>query len=62
MRKMAEDLQIGDTLKTIWAGHTSVIMRFHEYIGPFDFVLKIAEFADGTRMSLEKGHYYECVD
>lgn len=58
----AEDLRVGDTLRTIWAGHQSTIKQFHEYKGPFDFVLKIAEFYDGTRMSLEKDHAYDCVD
>lgn len=62
MWKAAEELQVGDALKTIWAGHPSVIVKFHDYKGWFDFVLKVAEFADGSRMSLEKGHYYECVD
>lgn len=62
MKIKSEESKVGDTLKTIWAGRTSTIKCFHEYNGPFDFVLKIAEFYDGTRMSLEKDHYYDCVD
>lgn len=61
MKKQAEDLKPGDILKIIWAGHNSTIKCFHEYTGPLDFVLKIAEFFDGTRMSLEKGRYYDCI-
>lgn len=62
MKKKAEDLKVGDTLRTIWTGKPSTIKCFHEYKGTLDFVLRVAEFFDGSRMSLEKGHYYECVD
>lgn len=57
----AEEIREGDTINTIWSGHPSTIKRFQEYTGPFDFILKIAEFTDGAKMSLTKGHYYECV-
>ncbi len=62
MKKKAEDLKVGDTIKTIWAGHTSTIKCFHEYKGTLDFILKTVEFLDGARMSLEKERYYDCVD
>lgn len=41
----------------LWCG-IKVILRFEEYNGPFDFVARIAVFTDGTKMSLERGHYY----
>ena len=58
----AEELKAGDTLKTLWKGHPSTIKSFRPYTGPIDFVLCIAEFTDGDAMSLEKGHYYDCID
>lgn len=57
----AENLKVGDTLKTIWRGQSSTIHHFEEYNGCFDFILKIAIFTDGARMSLEKYHNYECL-
>lgn len=62
MKKFAEELKIGDTIKTTWRGHPSTILKFEEYDGPFDFVLKIAIFVDGSGMSLEKGHLYEVIN
>lgn len=61
-RKLAEDLKVGDTLKTKWRGHPSVIKRFRKYKGPFKNTLCIAEFVDGGWMSLTKGYYYDLVD
>lgn len=57
----SENLKVGDTLVTAWRGHNSTIHHFEEYNGCFDFILKIAVFADGARMSIEKGHSYECI-
>lgn len=62
MMKLAEDLKIGDVLKTTWRGYPSTIMEFKEYDGPHDFILKIAIFVDGSGMSLEKGHLYEVIN
>ena len=60
MMKMSEDLQHGDTLKMIWCGN-KIIKSFEPYVGTFDFIDRIAVFYDGTKMSLEKGHFYEVV-
>jgi len=62
MRIKGENLCIGDTLKTIWAGHTSTIKCFHEYKGPFNYICKIAEFHDGSKMSIERDRYYDCAE
>ena len=62
MKIKGENLMVGDTLKTIWAGHNSTIKCFHEYKGPFDHVCKIAEFHDGARMAIDRERFYECVD
>lgn len=61
MINAAENLKVGDTLKTKWRGQNSTIHHFEEYNGCFDFILKIAVFTDDTRMSLEKEHNYECI-
>ena len=60
-RVKQESLQLGDTLHLIWCGDKH-ILRFEEYKGVFDFVARIARFADGTAMSLTKGDYYEIVE
>jgi hypothetical protein len=44
----------------LWCG-LKVIHSFEEYTGPFDFVARVAVFTDGTKMSLERGHYYNRV-
>lgn len=62
MKIKGENLRTGDTIKTMWAGHTSTIKCFHEYKGPFDFICKIAEFHDGAKMSIEKERYYDCAE
>ena len=62
MRIKGNNLKVGDTLKTIWMGHPSTIRCFHEYKGKLGFVSKIAEFYDGTRMSIEGERYYECEE
>lgn len=59
--KVATDLKVKDTLFSIVFG-ARTISAFEEYKGPFDFVDRIAVFADGSRMSLEKGHYYNTID
>lgn len=55
--KKTEDLKPGDALST-WFGNMT-ISKFDEYNGPLDFVSKIAVFANGQKMSLEKGHHYK---
>lgn len=62
MKIKGDELRVGDTLETKWTGHTSTIKRFHEYTGPLEFVCKIAEFLDGSKMSIDRDRYYECVD
>ncbi len=57
-----EELKKGDVMKTLWKGHDSLIVGFREYIGPIDFVARIAVFSDGSGMSLEKEHSYEILD
>lgn len=61
MMKMSEDLQRGDVLKMIWCGN-KVIKGFEPYTGKMDFIDRKAVFHDGTKMSLEKGHFYEVVN
>ena len=60
MMKMSEDLQHGDTLKMIWCGN-KIIKSFEPYTGKMDFIDRVAVFYDGTKMSLEKGYFYEVV-
>ena len=62
MKIKGEDLRIGDTIRTIWAGHNSAIKCFQEYKGPFDFICKTAEFLDGAKMSIDKERYYDCEE
>ena len=61
MMKMSEALQHGDILKMIWCGN-KVIKGFEHYTGKLDFIDRKAVFYDGTKMSLEKGHFYEVVN
>ena len=60
-RVKQESLQVGDILHLVWCGDKH-ILRFEEYKGVFDFVDRIAVFADGSRMSLTKEKYYEVVE
>lgn len=53
----AEELKVGIGLKTWFGKHT--IVELKKYNGPFDFVLCIAKFSNGTEMSIEKGQMYE---
>lgn len=59
--KISEDLQQGDALKMIWCGN-KVIKGFEPYTGKIDFIDRKAVFYDGTKMSLEKGHFYEVLN
>ena len=61
MMRMSEDLRHGDILKMIWCGN-KVIKGFEPYIGKFEFIDRKAVFYDGTKMSLEKGRFYEVVN
>ena len=56
-----ESLKVGDILHLVWCGDKH-ILRFEEYKGVFDFVDRIAVFADGGRISLAKEYYYEVLD
>lgn len=60
-RVQQESLKVGDILHLVWCGDKH-ILRFEEYKGVFDFVDRIAVFADGGRMSLSKEYYYEVLD
>ena len=60
-RVKQESLQVGDILHLIWCGDKH-ILKFEEYKGVFDFVARVAVFADGGRMSLTEGNYYEIVE
>lgn len=60
-RVQQESLQVGDILHLVWCGGKR-ILRFEEYKGVFNFVDRIAVFADGGKMSLTKGYYYEVLD
>lgn len=62
MRIKGEDLRVGDTIRTNWAGHNSTIKGFTDYRGPFDFVCKVAVFLDGAKMSVDKDRYYDCEE
>lgn len=62
MKKASHELEVGDCMKMRWAGCDKVIKGFKPYNGPFDFIERIVIFSDGTRMSIEKGHYYELAD
>ena len=60
-RAKQESLKVGDILHLGWCGDKH-ILRFEEYKGVFDFVDRIAVFADGGRMSLTKEHYYKVLN
>lgn len=59
-RILGENLRIGDVVKTAWANKAAKITAFEPYKGPHAWVCKIAKFADGSRMSISFGQYYEC--
>lgn len=61
MRIMGENLRIGDVLRVAWAGKSVAIVAFEAYTGPFDWVCKVAVLADGARLSISYGRYYECI-
>ena len=58
---LGENLRIGDVLRVAWADKSAAIVAFEAYAGPFDWVCKIAVLADGSRMSISYGRYYECM-
>ncbi|MCM3272614.1 hypothetical protein [Paenibacillus elgii] len=57
MEVAAEDVKAGMGLKTWFGTHT--VIRISPYTGPFDFVLNILEFSNGTKMSNEKNAMYK---
>ena len=61
MKIMGENLRIGDVLRVAWAGKSVAIVAFEAYTGPLDWIGKVAVLADGSRMSISYGRYYECV-
>ena len=60
-RVKQEYLKVGDILHLRWCSDKHIV-RFEEYNGVFDFVSRIAVFADGSRMSLTKENYYEVLE
>ena len=53
----SENIKIGVGIKT-WLGlHT--VVGIEPYTGPFDFVLNILVFSNGSKMSNEKGAMYD---
>ena len=62
MKIKGEDLRVGDTIRTIWAGHNNTIKGFMDYNGPFDFICKVAVLLDGAKMSITRDRYYDCED
>ena len=57
----SEEIKEGDVMKTTFMGHDSLVVGFKEYNGPLDFVSRIAVFASGSKMSLQKDHPYEIL-
>ena len=60
MIKMSEEKRHGDILKTIRCGN-KIIKGFKKKKKKMDFIDRVAVFYDGTKMSLEKGYFYEVV-
>jgi hypothetical protein len=52
----SEDVKINDIIDT-WFGEKR-ILKIEPYIGPFDFILNVFVFDNGTKMSNEKGMSY----
>ena len=61
LKILGENLRVGDALRIAWAGKSAAIVAFDAYTGPFDWVCRIAVLVDGSRMSISRGRYYECV-
>jgi hypothetical protein len=55
----AENVKVGMGVKTWFGTHT--ITNIISYNGPFDFVLNILVFSNGSRMSNEKHARYEIM-
>lgn len=53
----AEGIKIGMGIKTWFGLHT--VVAIEPYTGPFDFVLNILVFSNGSKMSNEKGAMYD---
>ena len=60
--KIAEDLKVGDALKTRWKRSPRIIKGFKKYKGISKNVLCIALFKDGEELTLVKGRYYELCE
>lgn len=61
MKIDAADVKVGMGLKMWFGSHT--VSKIIPYIGPFDFVLNILVFSNGTKMSNEENATYEvCED
>jgi hypothetical protein len=55
----AQDVKVGMGLKTWFGKHT--VVNIIPYIGPFDFVLNILVFSNGSKMSNTINSQYELV-
>jgi hypothetical protein len=55
----AEDVKEGMGIKTWFGTHT--VSKIIPYNGPFDFVLNILVFSNGSKMSNEKNSVYELI-
>jgi hypothetical protein len=55
----AENVKVGLGLKLWFGKHT--VVRILPYTGPFDFIINIMEFSNGSKMSNEKNSTYELV-
>lgn len=59
MKVLGSALKVGDMMIVCWAGRSKMIIDFRDYTGTLSFVDRIADFADGTRQSIDHGRYYE---
>ena len=53
---MSEDVKVGMGIKTWFGTHT--VAKIIPYNGPFDFVLNILVFSNGSKMSNTKNSSY----
>lgn len=54
------ELEVGMGVKTWFGTHT--IIDIEPYVGPFDFIIGILVFSNGTKMSIEKDRTLDVLD
>ena len=59
-RVSGENVKVGMGLKTWFGSHT--VINILPYNGPFDFVLNILVFSNGSKMSNTKNSRYNLVE